>query len=296
MFWGLERKQQLQQLIFGQPDTISSTSKTQINALHNMITLSPEVHTGWARGRFTLEPLGEEDNPYSLRVMFQWASQNSQSPKELGIATDPTSIELIPLTDDTPFFHVKTHLPITNGYIVTFTTNDPINAPIPHRDLLMLQCFLIRVLRMAGRAGEDMLETFDTDDEVSLLAASRAGSTEEQPAHDLTQSPLQPHGTTDFKRSPLAPSPDPGIDIATPLEQPAQNKRRRPFSNISKSLSCLQSFRAYLHRKNGQNRTVRLYSKGKINSNMGIQAQNSMSESLSNPNELTLQVRQKASS
>ena len=223
MFWGLERKDQLQQLIFGQRDTTFSTSKTQINALHNMITLSPEVHTGWARGRFTLEPLGEEDNPYSLRAMFQWTPQNSESPKELEIATDPTSIELIPLTDDTPFFDVKTHLPITNGYIVTFTTNDPINAPIPHRDLLMLQCFLIRVLRMAGRAGEDMLETFDTDDEVSLLSAGNAGSTEEQTAHDLTQSPLQHDGTTDLKKPPLAPSPDPGIDIATPLEQPAQN-------------------------------------------------------------------------
>lgn len=45
MFWGLERKDQLQQLIFGQRDTTISTSKTQINALHNIITLSPEVHT-----------------------------------------------------------------------------------------------------------------------------------------------------------------------------------------------------------------------------------------------------------
>ena len=43
---------------------------------------------------------------------------------------------------------------------------------------------------MAGRSGEDMLETFDSDDEVSLLAASNAGSTEQQTAHELTQSPL----------------------------------------------------------------------------------------------------------
>ena len=279
MFWGLERKDQLQQLIFGQRDTLISTSKTQINALHNMITLSPDAHTGWARGRFTLEPLREEDNPYSLRAMFQWTPQKSETPKELDIATDPTSIELVPLTDDTPFFHVKTHLPITNGHIVTFTTNDPINAPIPHRDLLMLQCFLIRVLRMAGRAGEDMLETFDTDDEVSLLAASNAGSTEVQTAHDLTQSLLHVDGTTNLTKSPLAPSPDLSVDMTTLLGQSAQKKRRRPFSSIPKCLSCLQSFRAYLHRKNGQNRTARLYSKGKINSDVDTQAQNSMSKS-----------------
>ena len=292
MFWGLERKDQLQQLIFGQRDTTFSLSKTQINALHNMITLSPEVHTGWARGRFTLEPLEEEDNPYSLRAMFRWTPQKSESPKELGIATDPTSIELVPPTDDTPFFHVKTYLPITDGHIVTFTTNDPINAPIPHRDLLMLQCFLIRVLRMAGRAGEDMLETFDTDDEVSLRAASNAGSTDEQTAHDLTQSPLHLDGTNDLQKPPLAPSPDLGIDMATPLEQP-QKRRQGLFLSISNRLSCLQSFRAYLHRKNGQNRTASL-SNEKVNSNIDTQAQNGMSKSSANPNELTLQVRQKA--
>lgn len=175
MFWELERKDQLQQLIFGDRSTLTPTSKTQINALQNMITLSPEVHTGWARGKFTLEPLREEGDLYSLRAMFQWTPKKSETPKELDIATDPTSIDLIPLKNNTPFFHVETYLPITNGHIVTFTTNDPINAPIPHRDLLMLQCYLIRVLRMAGRAGEDMLETFDTDDEVSSLDASNAG-------------------------------------------------------------------------------------------------------------------------
>ena len=82
---------------------------------------------------------------------------------------------------------------------------------------------------MAVRAGKDMLETFDSDDGVSLLAASNAGSTEEQTAHELTQSPPIIIGTTDLE-SPLAPSPDLGIDIAIPLEQSPQKKRRRPFS------------------------------------------------------------------
>lgn len=115
IFWGLERKDQHQQLIFGQRSTLTPTSKTQINALQNIITLSPEVHTGWARGKFTLEPLREEGDPYSLRAIFQWTSQKSETPKGLDIATDPTSIELIPLTDDTPFLHVKTYLPIRNA-------------------------------------------------------------------------------------------------------------------------------------------------------------------------------------
>ena len=267
MFWGPERKDQLLQLIFGPRDTTTPNSKTQINALHNMVTLSPDAHSRWAHGKFTLEPLGEETNPYELKAKFLWTPAKSKNPEELGIAADPTSIELIPLTIGTRLFNVETALPIMDGHIVTFTTNDPINAPVPHRDLLMLQCFLIRVLRMAGRAGEDMLETFDSDDEVSSLAASNPVSTEEQTAHELTQSPPYHDGTTDLEKSPLAPSPDLGINITTPLEQPPHKKRGRPFSSKLKLLSCLRSFFAYLHRKNGQNRTARLSSEERINSN-----------------------------
>ena len=184
MFWGPVRKDQLLQLIFGSRD-IMSNSKTQINALQNMITLSPDAHSSWGLGLFTLEPLEAETNSYGLRARFQWEPQKSESPKELGIAADPTSIELIPLTSGTRLVDLETLLPIMDGHIVTFTTNDPINVPVPHRDLLMLQCFLIRVLRMAGRAVEDMLETFGTDDEVSLLAASNAGLIEEQRVYEL---------------------------------------------------------------------------------------------------------------
>ncbi len=55
----------------------------------------------------------------------------------------------------------ETDVSIKDGHIITFTTNYPATAPLPHPGLLMLQYFLIRVLRMAGRAGQDMLETFD---------------------------------------------------------------------------------------------------------------------------------------
>ncbi|MCJ1348638.1 hypothetical protein MMC31_006870 [Peltigera leucophlebia] len=206
MFWGLERRDQLQQFIFGPQDTTPSTLKTRINALYNMITLSPKVHTIWARGRFTLEPLGAEASPYELRAKLQWMPQKSESPKELGIAADPINIELIPLTIGSSLHNI-TGLPITDGHIVTFTINDPINGPVPHRDLLMLQCFLIRVLRMAGRAGEDMLEKFDADHEVSLLATSNAGSTEEQTADELARSPPCHNGTTDLETSPPTTSP-----------------------------------------------------------------------------------------
>lgn len=50
----------------------------------------------------------------------------------------------------------------------------------------MLQCFFIRVL---GMAGEDILETFDTDDEISSLASSNADSSEEQTVPKLADLP-----------------------------------------------------------------------------------------------------------
>lgn len=54
-----------------------------------------------------------------------------------------------------------------------------VNAPLPHRDLLMMQCLLICVLRMAGREGQDMLKTFNSDDDISSLAASDGVSPEQ---------------------------------------------------------------------------------------------------------------------
>ena len=108
MFLGRERKDQLLQLIFGPRDATTPNSKTQINALHNMITFSPDAHSSWALGMFSLEPLGAEANPYELRAKFQWTPAKSKNSEELGIAADPTSIELIPLTTSTRLVNLET--------------------------------------------------------------------------------------------------------------------------------------------------------------------------------------------
>lgn len=156
-------------------------------------------------------------------------------------------IELIPLTAGTRLVNLETLLPIMDGHIVTITTNDPINAPLPHRDLLMLQCFFIRVLRMAGRADEDMLETFDSDDE---LTTSSAGSIEQQTAHELIQSPPYHNGTADLKKASLALSPGLGTNIATPLEQSLQKKRWRLSRENNLLISVLILLYLWSSRKN----------------------------------------------
>lgn len=81
-----------------------------------------------------------------------------------------------------------------DGHIVTFMSSDLISAPLPQRDLL------VHVLCMASRTGEDMLETFDTDDEVSSVATNNAGSSEEQTVPELAYSPPYHDRTNRFRK------------------------------------------------------------------------------------------------
>lgn len=96
----------------GSSSSVHVIQQRQIQKLKSMLftTLSPDVHTSWARGKFTLEPLVAEANRYGLRARFQWMPQKSESPKELGIVADPTSIEPIPLTIGTSLFNGETAL------------------------------------------------------------------------------------------------------------------------------------------------------------------------------------------
>lgn len=157
MFWGREQKEKLQQLIFGSPGTTLPTSKTLINSLYNMLTLSADTHSYWALGTFILEPLEEQSDSHELRARVRYMPRHFENPKELEIDVDPANIEIMPLENSDRLIDCVTMSPIMDGHIITFKTSDPINAPLPNRDLLMLQCLLIRVLRMAGRWGQDML-------------------------------------------------------------------------------------------------------------------------------------------
>lgn len=58
---------------------------------------------------------------------------------------------------------------IHDGYIVTLNTVNPIKAPLPSLGLLNLQCNFVCVLR---RAGDNMLETIESDSDISSAATS----------------------------------------------------------------------------------------------------------------------------
>lgn len=48
MFWGREQKEKLQELVFGNSGITLPASKTLMNSLYNMLTLSADIHIYWA--------------------------------------------------------------------------------------------------------------------------------------------------------------------------------------------------------------------------------------------------------
>lgn len=183
MFWGKDRKNKLHKLIFGNQHP---ESKTLINNLYNMVTMSPDVHTFWATGIFVLDPVEEDNGPFEMKARFTKIPERLRT-GAVEINTDPASFEIVS-QEESALFDRITKTEINDGHEVIFRTTDPQNAPLPNKDLLMLQSFLIRVLRLAGRAGEDMLETFDSDEEILSINTSAVSHPEAQSEAESPQS------------------------------------------------------------------------------------------------------------
>ncbi len=238
MFGGRERKERLYNLIFGDPSSTLLDSKTRINSLHNMVTLAAHAHRSWTVGKFILEPLEEGFNTHELKARVLWMPKRSTGPGEIGIDTIPASLELTPIQPNGMFVALPTYKPIEDGHIVTFKTSDPEDLLLPDRDLLMLQVFLIPVLRMAGRAGEDMLETFDNDDEVSSIAASDSGQSEH---HTVTtnQNPCHENHGPEKSSLPTTSSylPELSADMNAFLDQHDISALKQPPENHSSTVN-----------------------------------------------------------
>lgn len=65
----------LKQTIFGPETLVAPNSRTNINQLHNMIMLSPEIHGHWGLGDFMLGPVEEAMNSYEQSLRFKWVPQ-----------------------------------------------------------------------------------------------------------------------------------------------------------------------------------------------------------------------------
>ncbi|MCJ1348738.1 hypothetical protein MMC31_006971, partial [Peltigera leucophlebia] len=141
-------------------------------------------------GQFILEPLEEQPSSLQLRARVQYMTRHFENPRELEIDVDIASIEIRPLKNNERLVDSESSSPIMDGHIITFKTSDPVKAPLPHRDLMMLQCLLIRVLRIASRGGQDMLQIFNSDDDISSLTSITVRETSQshhmEPSRDIT--------------------------------------------------------------------------------------------------------------
>lgn len=61
----------LRQTVFGPETLVVPNSRTNINLLYNMITLSPEIHGHWGLGYFMLEPVDETMNSFELNLRIK---------------------------------------------------------------------------------------------------------------------------------------------------------------------------------------------------------------------------------
>jgi hypothetical protein len=132
---------------------------------------------------FVLEPHPDDDpnDQHNLRAIFYWVYPHESSfpgpgiypPINLTSPLPPISTTIIqaPGSGYVGLIDGRTEPPsrIRDGQIVSFTTDDPIKFPLPSRELLYLQSTLIRVLRMAGRAGWDVREMNESDRDVDSI-------------------------------------------------------------------------------------------------------------------------------
>lgn len=102
-------------------------------------------------------------------------TRHVENPERFAANIHEASVEITQLQNSDLLADRETFSPLMDGHSITFRTIDPVNSLLLHLDLLMLQCFLIRALWMVGRAGQDMLQAYDSDDNVPSVAASDAG-------------------------------------------------------------------------------------------------------------------------
>ena len=111
---------------------------------------------------FTLTPVGD---PLSIpapltqyQCTFHWLPKHSPSSATIagGASVLDCGTQLTEAEDEqlssTAIFNTEIHRLIRSGDLITLSTDDPQNKPLPHPDLLRLHAALARVVRCAAQA------------------------------------------------------------------------------------------------------------------------------------------------
>lgn len=173
IFWSPERIKSWHDTIFGGSGT--ETPK-------NLLTLNKTVHALWGKARFALRPI--QSTATELKMEFYWLPGRERNkvnlcekPTDGKPAASPLNCRLL----DCEYFDM-----IVSGRLITLTTSDPENMPLPSFELLEMQWFLNRVAAMSGAA--DFIEPDEEDDDELYGVTSRALLSEETVVPELSQS------------------------------------------------------------------------------------------------------------
>lgn len=111
-------------------------------------------------GFFVLEPLDEDYGLKMMKVWFEWVLKRT-GPLTVRLDDDPSSFSSDSAALNT-LFDYSTGQVVKTSDIITIQTSDPDTMLLLDKDLLRLQCLFIRVLRLAGRVCEDMLDVYSS--------------------------------------------------------------------------------------------------------------------------------------
>ncbi|KAJ6012182.1 hypothetical protein N7499_012850 [Penicillium canescens] len=125
-----------------------------------MITLSSNAHALWRMARFALKPIKVTEDEKKMTLRFFWLPVVHNPRLRL---TDPPvySSNLSGAPNRAKLWNYETNKEVCSGDIITVTTEDPKNNPLPSMALLELQWCLTRVLALSGAAEFPNTEVFD---------------------------------------------------------------------------------------------------------------------------------------
>ena len=113
---------------------------------------------------FALQPIELSADKKRLDVKLHWVPRR-RGCTDVDILSPPPSLEGF---DRIQLYHFPTGQQISSGDLFSLTTDDPVNHPLPHYELLEMQWILHRVAAMSGAA--DIYDDSDNDDDDPMIS------------------------------------------------------------------------------------------------------------------------------
>lgn len=156
-----------------------------MNRADNLITLSANVHIWFGEGLVTFIPMRHTITPTSYDVEVRYLCRRKSVHEE---STQPDAAELPSRLGDLYPIHEDPELGevlicrvenidnrgeavlVRDGMVITLTTDDPIDKPLPNPDALLIHAAMARIARLTGRGIEMNFEDPEEVDEIAVNA------------------------------------------------------------------------------------------------------------------------------